>query len=107
MISQLDRWHYAVLWEFVVKSGKRVEFEAIYGPDGDWAQLFRTDPNYVRTDLLARTPRYLTLDLWTSQAAYEEFKREHAAEYHAIDHKCELLTESEREIGTFTRVTEN
>lgn len=78
------------------RPGKEVEFESIYGPDGEWAQLFRRSPNDVRTDLLRELPsgRYVTLDLWTSQAAHVQFKLEPAADYREIDDKL-LRTENQ------------
>jgi hypothetical protein len=36
------------------------------------------------------------MDLWESRAAYEEFREKWAAEYAAIDRKCEGLTSSEK-----------
>jgi hypothetical protein len=54
---------FLALWEFHVKPGCDERFESVYGPDGDWAQLFRRDPAYQRTLLLHDTFRdrtYLT-----------------------------------------------
>lgn len=52
------------------------EFEAAYGPEGEWGRLFQKDAAFVRTALV-RDPnkpgRYLTLDFWTSREAYENF----------------------------------
>ena len=96
---------FIVVWEFRVRPGKRRAFEKAYGPDGDWAQLFRRGKGYIRTELLSdrRTPlRYLTLDFWESHTDYERFKKENHVEYQAIDKKCESLTEKEVEIGQFT-----
>ena len=93
-----------ILWEFRVKAGREAEFERRYGPEGDWAQLFRRSPAYRGTELLRDTAepgRYLTLDRWESSAAYEEFKRQVAQEYAALDRECEALTESERCLGRF------
>ena len=52
-------------------------------------------------DLLATamSPGYLTFDFWESQPDYERFKSQYAAEYKAIDVKCEALTEQESEVG--------
>jgi len=47
---------------------------------------------------------YLTLDFWSSQAAYDHFRAERAADYKTIDQQCEEMTESEREVGRFLRV---
>ena len=95
-----------VVWEFRIGSGKRREFQKVYGSEGVWAKLFRHGEGYIRTDLMRdlRTPgRYLTLDFWASREAYARFKKENRAEYHAIDEKCGSLTESEVKVGEFQR----
>jgi hypothetical protein len=48
--------------------------------------------------------RYLTIDVWTSPAAYSRFKKENRVEYQAIDEKCASLTQDEGKIGEFYRV---
>ena len=102
--NKQDAWQFLVIWEFEVKPGKEKLFEQIYGPEGDWAQLFRQGQGYCGTKLSCdfdEPCRYVTLDFWESQVDYETFKLQHAAEYKAIDQKCEALTEKEREIGKF------
>jgi heme-degrading monooxygenase HmoA len=83
-------------------------FETIYGPQGDWVTLFKTGEGFIRTELnrSATDPRlYLTLDYWTSEEAYDRLREHHAAEYEAIDAKCEALTEEETEVGKFKKAT--
>jgi len=56
---------FVVLWEFEVKPEFERHFERVYGSDGTWAQLFRTDRNFQKTVLvqdLSRPHMYLTLD---------------------------------------------
>ena len=102
---------YAVIWEFQVKSESLSEFERVYGPNGLWAQLFRHNPEYLGTELLhdighraGHLARYLTIDRWTSLDAFSQFKRDFAAEYGALDEKCERLTASETLLGEFEAV---
>jgi heme-degrading monooxygenase HmoA len=93
-----------IVWEFRVRAGCETEFEAIYGPDGDWARFFRRDPAYLGTDLLraeASARRYVTVDRWASRAACDVFRTRFEEEYAAIDRRCERLTEQETEIGRF------
>ena len=105
----MDRdWGYLVIWEFRVRRGMEEMFEKHYGPAGTWAQLFRKGEGFIATELsrdLERPGRYLTLDFWSSQKAYENFREQHAARYKEIDAECEAMTESEAEIGRFARVT--
>jgi len=99
-----EKAEFVVMWEFRVRSGKRREFETVYGPDGDWAKLFCGGAGYIRTDLIRdlKTPRrYLTLDVWISREAYARFKKENQAEYRAIDERCASLTEKEVKVGEF------
>ena len=100
---------FLVLWEFDVKPGSEGRFELVYGPSGDWAQMFRSDPAYQRTLLLhdaARDHTYLTCDFWNSRAAYENFLRNNRDAYLALDKKCEQLTLAERKVGAFESVAE-
>lgn len=94
-----------IVWEFVVAADSVAEFERHYAPGGAWAQLFaRAGADYLGTALLhdaERPGRYLTFDRWASRAAWEEFRRAHAADYAALDRMCENLTVSERRIGLF------
>lgn len=99
-------WNYLIIWEFQVRPGMEQKFEQDYGENGLWARFFRHGAGYVRTELvrdLEQPRRYVTLDFWISRAAYSEFRSEHAAQYKAIDEKCEAMTESEKELGTFEK----
>jgi len=107
MERKKDDWRFVVIWEFRVPSGKKDAFERAYGADGPWARLFRQDEAYLGTELirdLKAEGTYMTLDFWKSQEAYGAFRAMHAGEYQAIDAECESLTESEREVGRFSRV---
>jgi hypothetical protein len=58
---------FVALWEYEVKRGCEERFEKVYGPEGRWARLFRSDPDYQETRLLrdaAGGAIYVTLDFW-------------------------------------------
>ena len=77
-------------------------FEKAYGQEGSWVQLFRLDPRYRGTRLLrdvARERMYVTMDMWESREAYEEFREGYADRYAAIDVTCEPLTVKELCLG--------
>jgi heme-degrading monooxygenase HmoA len=98
---------FVALWEFEVKPGCQQRFEEAYGPEGDWARLFRRHPHYHETRLVRDALRpgvYLTMDFWSSRQSYETFMEEHKDEYQAIDSEGEELTVSERKIGWYERV---
>ena len=78
---------FVTLWEFEVKPGSEKLFERIYGPNGEWAQLFRRDARYRGTRLLRDEGAervYVTMDEWESHVAYQEFRESFAAEYEEI-----------------------
>jgi heme-degrading monooxygenase HmoA len=100
------RHHLAIVWEFRILPGKKRAFEKVYGPQGDWAQLFRRAKGFVRTELLRdRNTRgqYLTIDYWQSRQAFAAFKKKKSADYDALDQKCARLTQSESKLGEFQR----
>ena len=95
---------FVTLWEFEVKRGSEELFERAYGPDGDWAKLFRRDDRYRGTRLLREVGAErvnVTMDSWESREAYAEFRKKWAAEYAALDQTCEGLMLSERHLGEF------
>lgn len=96
---------HVILWEFRVRRGHEQEFERAYGPRGFWAELFRRGEGYMGTELLrdlSEPGRYFTIDRWGSQAAFESFRSRHLSEYEAIDRRCEAMTESETQVGSFS-----
>ncbi len=44
---------------------------------------------------VSRRGRYLTVDRWATAEAFDVFRRTHAAEYEALDARCEPWTETE------------
>ena len=98
---------FVVVWEFRVGPDRKAEFEARYGPDGDWARLFRRGEGYEGTVLL-RDPelpgRYLVTDTWRDAAAHDAFRQRHADAYGALDAECAALTLDERRLGAFESV---
>jgi heme-degrading monooxygenase HmoA len=93
-----------VVWEYVAKPDRVEDFESFYRPDGPWVHLFRECPAFVSTTLMKdlRDPRrFLIADRWTSEAMYEEFKRERAAEYGELSERGARLYAREAELGRF------
>lgn len=98
---------YILVWEFQVRADAAAAFEALYGPAGAWVALFRRADGYIGTELLRSTldpRRYLSVDRWSSRAAYESFRERWRGEYEALDGVGEGLTESERFVGEFARL---
>lgn len=91
---------HVILWRFRPRAGAAAPFEAAYAPQGPWGELFRRDPDFLGTELLrASDGTYLTLDRWTSAAAYAAFRARHASDYDALDDRCAALVADERPLG--------
>lgn len=95
---------YCYVWSFLVRPEHVQDFRAAYGPEGDWARLFRRDRNYISTSLLADRSdanRFVTVDFWASHEAWAAFRKMHAAEFESLDRKFEAWTQEETQIGSF------
>ena len=95
---------YAIVWEFLVPEDQTTPFEAAYGPDGPWSQLFARAPGFLEVRLLRsrdQTGRYLTIDRWQSAGAFENFRKQFATEYQELDRQLEGLASSEAPLGIF------
>jgi heme-degrading monooxygenase HmoA len=104
---KVENWGrmFVVVWQFEIAEDKVAGFEAAYGPDGAWAQLFQTSPDYLGTELLRDTyasGNYLTIDRWTNEEAFRAFRKDHDREYEALDRKCDDLTSRETRVGAYT-----
>lgn len=95
---------FVYVWEYLVKAEMKSEFERIYGPEGEWVQLFNRGAGYLGTELhrdISNTQRYLTVDYWDSKKARDNFREEFAEEFEKLDKQCESLTEQENFLGDF------
>jgi heme-degrading monooxygenase HmoA len=96
-----------ILWEYIARTDRVEEFEALYHPEGPWTEMFRGAPGYVSTTLWKdlRNPRhYLVADRWASVTLYEEFKHAHATAYTELNQRGKRLIERETELGRFGTV---
>jgi heme-degrading monooxygenase HmoA len=96
---------FVVVWQFEIAEEKIAAFEAAYGPDGSWAQLFRASPDYRGTELLRDAyvqGSYLTIDRWSSEEAFRTFRKSHDADYEILDRACDAFTSRETRVGAYT-----
>jgi quinol monooxygenase YgiN len=94
---------YAIIWSYEAAPDRVAAFEAAYAPDGAWVRLFQEAPGFIGTELYRATDqpdRFLTIDRWTSRAAYDAFRQTHAARYGELDAECEALTAVELFVGS-------
>jgi heme-degrading monooxygenase HmoA len=96
---------FIVVWQFEIAEENVAAFEAAYGPDGAWARLFRSSPEYQGTELLHDVyipGNYLTIDRWASEAAFRAFRKQHDADYESLDRTCDALTSRETRVGAYS-----
>ncbi len=95
---------FVVVWQFEISEEKIAAFEAAYGPEGSWAQLFRSSPSYLGTELMrdAYVPgSYLTIDRWKNEEDFRAFRKGHDQDYEVLDRNCDDLTSRETRIGAY------
>jgi heme-degrading monooxygenase HmoA len=98
---------FVVVWEYDVPAGSEDAFAELYGPRGEWVALFREYQGYLGTELLrgigaAPQARFVTIDRWASQAAYDAFLTAAEPRYAHIDARGDALTSAERCLGRFS-----
>lgn len=99
--------NYSYIWEFLAAPDQEGEFARVYGPQGSWVQLFRRARGYLHSELYrdqANPRRFITVDHWESEAAWQAFQSEFSDEYEELDVECERLTVREVQLGRFEPV---
>lgn len=90
------------LWQFRPPPAQEAAFKTAYGPDGDWAQLFRRDSGFLGTELWrGEEGSFLTVDHWQDSAAFERFQRDAVEAYRALDRQLEGIAGEEIFLGAF------
>ena len=99
---------FAAVFAYEVAADGAAAFEAVYGPEGEWARYFHGADGYRGTELLRATGRgglsYLVIDRWESAAAYERFLAEHEEEYGRRNRAAGRLYRQETVIGRFDAI---
>jgi quinol monooxygenase YgiN len=95
---------YHIVWEYEVRADQLAAFEVLYGPTGAWTQLFRSADGYRGTELYrdtARPTHFVTLDRWTSPAAFDAYIPTIREAYERLDAEGTAFTLRERRLGAF------
>jgi heme-degrading monooxygenase HmoA len=82
------------IWEYDAPEESVDRFIAAYGPFGDWARLFARGDGFVRTELFRSTQtatRFITVDVWSSEAAWQAFLHNWGARYAELDTALQSL----------------
>lgn len=98
-----------IILEFIVKEEARGYFELVYGPGGAWSKLFSHCPGFHGTTLLRdeKDPRrYLTIELWDSEAHRSQWLAENESEYAFLEANLTEWSESIKERGIFRVLAE-
>jgi heme-degrading monooxygenase HmoA len=93
-----------VFFRYRVHPAQARSFEHAYGREGPWVRLFSKHPGYVRTRLFRHKDDphiYLTIDVWESKEAYDEFRSEHADAYRRLDNQLVMLRLEELLLGYY------
>jgi heme-degrading monooxygenase HmoA len=83
------------------------QFEAVYGPEGEWATFFTDAAGYIGTELLRdveQPGRYLVIDRWESVDAYNAFASARRDEYMRRVDDTRFMYDQELRFGTFENV---
>lgn len=94
-----------IVWTYEVAPGAEQDFIVAYGPDGAWARLFAKGEGFESVALLRDGERrFLSLDHWRSEAAFDAFQAQHGGEYRALDAALAHLTRAQTRVGAFVRL---
>lgn len=92
-----------IIWKYKVRHENLADFEAVYGPDGDWSVLFSRASGFLGVEFLReRDGSYLTVDRWDCDASFASFMTRNRGEYEELDRATEGWTLEEKLIGRFT-----
>jgi heme-degrading monooxygenase HmoA len=97
---------YEIVWSYDVDAEDRDAFEGAYGPAGEWAELFSRGDGFLEVVLFADAVapgRYLTIDRWSDQAAFEHFMVQEADAYAELDDALASVSRRGTRLGGFVR----
>ena len=100
MTRSTEDAHHGVALRRQASRGRRVPQRVC--ADGDWARLFGTADGFLGTELFRSDSdphRFITVDTWSDVAAWEEFRRQRAEEYAALDERCAAYTIAEERLA--------
>ena len=93
---------YVIVWTYEAAPGREDAFVAAYGPDGAWARLFAQAEGFIGVELYRDAEgRFLSLDRWAGEAAFDAFQARYGAAYRALDAEVAGLTARQARIGGF------
>lgn len=100
----MNRKAFVYIWEYLVNDEHISDFIRIYGPDGDWVQLFKQSDGYIGTDLhqdISDPNRFITVDYWKTKRDRDSFQNQFRVAFNALDKQAANYTETENLLGEF------
>ena len=95
----------AVVWQLNIKAGRKAEFEALYGADGEWTNLNRQTRSYLGSSFLrdqTQSSRYLLIEYWSEMVVYEQHRAYQSDAIASLEARRDALVESFEPLGVFT-----
>ena len=89
------------VWEYEVPSDRAQPFTEAYAADGAWVDLFGRAAGFLGTELYrdaARADRYLTIDRWQDEQAWQSFLNAFGTAYESLDAQLDGLAVAERSL---------
>ena len=91
---------------FRVGHGRQADFEAVFAPDGIWAELIASGTGYLGLAVKSESKverQYRVLDFWKSHADFERFRESRAADIEKFNLLLanEGLVEKQELAGTY------
>jgi heme-degrading monooxygenase HmoA len=89
------------VWEYEVPASRTGPFTAAYAAGGPWGELFGRAAGYLGTELYrdsARPGRFLTIDRWQDEQAWQAFLAAFRADYESLDAQLEGIAAVERSL---------
>jgi len=95
----------AIMWQFEVKKGREVEFEQLYGVEGEWTAMNRHTRSYLGSSFLRdqnHSSRYIVIEYWSEMLVYEHHRAFRSAAIASLEERSAALVDSVEPLGIFT-----
>jgi hypothetical protein len=95
----------AIMWKFEVKNGRELEFEQLYGVEGEWTALNRHARSYLGSSFLRdqnRPSQYVVVEYWSEMLVYEQHRAFRSEAIISLEQRSKSLVDSVEPMGIFT-----
>jgi hypothetical protein len=95
----------ALIWQFDVKHGREIEFEQLYGVDGEWTAMNRLARSYLGSSFLHdqnRSSRYIVIEYWSEMLVYEQHRSFRSDAIASLEQRSRALVDSVEPLGVFS-----